>query len=517
MQRDGIETGLGDRIGNYLIFAMLGEIYNKDIYTTWITKNDPNNIHSRGSQYPNNIFEYIQFPKRLKFVSKEEYSKLNYPYLRYKWVYHGLEQVPETIYKNLYEDGHIKCSYRVMLIVYRNVCKELYYKKELPPIYKERPCIIHLRRGDKGSNDRHNQRIVNVYNKYKNDHPNWVITTDGNIPQIIRDNIPNIIIPEFSTDNRVRTLEEFFLYSHAKIILQSIVEPGKYGGWSGFSYIPFLLGLSLYENKELLHQYNQPLLISMSDDKENTILTYMKEYAERNLYNVIMYNNLNNNLKYYTIYGERCSGTNYLENLMNLNFDIKLTTKYGKKHFFGFNEELNKSGDTLFICIVRDLKQWLNSFYKKPHKLIDINCHSVQNFLNNEIVSHKLNSISLNGFEDQGNELLTDRNIYTGKRYKNIFELRHTKIKYMLDDLPYKVNNYIFIKYEDLIDDFDNTMNKIKNKGLNLNNINFPVNTTQYKKTGSIFKKKEYNIITDKHILNNPNIMKYYEQKLGYI
>tara|TARA_B110000971_G_scaffold179457_1_gene185704 strand:+ start:1914 stop:2732 length:819 start_codon:yes stop_codon:yes gene_type:complete len=271
---------------------MLGEIYNKDIYTTWITKNDPNNIHSRGSQYPNNIFEYIQFPKRLKFVSKEEYSKLNYPYLRYKWAYHGLEQVPETIYKNLYEDGHIKCSYRVMLIVYRNVCKELYYKKELPPIYKERPCIIHLRRGDKGSNDAHNERIVNVYNKYKNDHPNWVITTDGNIPQIIRDNIPNIIIPEFSTDNRVRTLEEFFLYSHAKIILQSIGQTGKWGGWSGFSYIPFLLGLSLYENNEQIHQYNQPILISMSDDKENTRLTYMKEYAKCNLYNVVMYNNV---------------------------------------------------------------------------------------------------------------------------------------------------------------------------------------------------------------------------------
>ena len=41
-------------------------------------------------------------------------------------------------------------------------------------------------------------------------------------------------------------------------------------------------------------------------------------------------------LKKYTIYGERCSGTKYLEQLMDSNFDIKLTWEFGWKHFFGF-------------------------------------------------------------------------------------------------------------------------------------------------------------------------------------
>ena len=37
-----------------------------------------------------------------------------------------------------------------------------------------------------------------------------------------------------------------------------------------------------------------------------------------------------------TIYGERCSGTNYLETLLARNFhDYKLTWEYGWKHFFG--------------------------------------------------------------------------------------------------------------------------------------------------------------------------------------
>ena len=70
----------------------------------------------------------------------------------------------------------------------------------------------------------------------------------------------------------------------------------------------------------------------------------------------------------YTIYGERCSGTNYLENLINENFDVKLTWEYGFKHWFGFNN-LSNSDDTLFICIVRNPVDWVNSFYRTPHHL----------------------------------------------------------------------------------------------------------------------------------------------------
>ena len=61
-------------------------------------------------------------------------------------------------------------------------------------------------------------------------------------------------------------------------------------------------------------------------------------------------------IKKYTIYGERCSGTNYLENIIDINFDVNLTWEYGHKHFFGHQDnKLKNSDDTLFICIVRNL------------------------------------------------------------------------------------------------------------------------------------------------------------------
>ena len=218
----------------------------------------------------------------------------------------------------------------------------------------------------------------------------------------------------------------------------------------------------------------------------------------------------------FVIYGERCSGTNYLENIIKLNFDIERTYKYGSKHFFGFNN-LKNSDNTIFICIVRNLTDWINSLFREKHHLhlkykknLKYN-EQLDEFLNKEFWSFH----DSNGNRDISKEIMGDRNIYSKERYKNIFELRHTKIKWMLEDLPKKVKNYIFIKYEDLIDDFDNTLIKIKNKGLIVKkSINFPLNYYKYRASKKkIFKKKE-NTISNDFILSNPNLNIYYENKL---
>ena len=37
---------------------------------------------------------------------------------------------------------------------------------------------------------------------------------------------------------------------------------------------------------------------------------------------------MDNNIKYFTIYGERCSGTNFLESAIKENFELEITWKY---------------------------------------------------------------------------------------------------------------------------------------------------------------------------------------------
>ena len=221
-------------------------------------------------------------------------------------------------------------------------------------------------------------------------------------------------------------------------------------------------------------------------------------------------------IKKVTIYGERCTGTNYLESLLTKNFKTKITWEYGHKHFFGFND-LSNSDDTLFIGIVRDPFNWLNSFYKQPWHIPKHINESPYNFLNKEFYSVKdlpeINPITNN------EEFMKDRNIYTKKRYKNIFELRYTKLNFLMNDMPKLVKNYIFIRYEDLLEDFENTLNNIRNKGLIVKSDNFPQNIFYYKKNKKKkFKNTNEELIISKDIIkNNKNFNLDIEKELKYI
>jgi hypothetical protein len=226
-------------------------------------------------------------------------------------------------------------------------------------------------------------------------------------------------------------------------------------------------------------------------------------------------------IKKFTIYGERCSGTNYLQNIIEINFEIIFILDHGRKHFFGFNDHLLKnSDDTLFLCIIRDPVDWIISFYRKKYHLplkYKYNLNEQENldeFLNKEFWSF----YDKNKNRDISKEIMEDRNIYTGERYKNIFEMRHTKIRWMIEDLPKKVKNCIILKYEDLINDFENTVKKIRDIGLKVrDNINFPLNSSDYKNIRGWPYIKKINDIEPKIILDNQNLIKFYEEKLGYI
>ena len=287
VKMQGIPSGLGDRLGNYLMYATIGEIRNVDVYTTWIY--DEKSYGQRGTQYPDNIHEYISFPKRLKFVSSEELDKINLPSLGYRWIYHGFDYIPETLYKSMLDDNHIKCTYDEFINIYRNTCKELFYKKTIPINIKNNTGIIHIRRGDKGNKTSHTDRIFNLINKYDNTICEWIITSDEKIPEKIDKNISNLVSVNWSTDEKIKVLEQFFTYSKCSVIIQSVnlqtCHPSTWSGWAGFSYVAFQIGLANCSE-------NIPILISCNTDDENTRLTHARKFAQRDLFNIYMYDNI---------------------------------------------------------------------------------------------------------------------------------------------------------------------------------------------------------------------------------
>ena len=204
-----------------------------------------------------------------------------------------------------------------------------------------------------------------------------------------------------------------------------------------------------------------------------------------------------------TIYGERCSGTNYLEELLVLNFNVEIVWDYGWKHFFGFHD-LRHTDDVLFIGIIRNLEDWINSMYREQH-------HFPKKLTIHEFLNDPFYSIS------DGKEIMEDRHIETKQRYKNIFELRHVKNKFLIETMPTLVKHYCLITYEHLLTHFDSIMNHLKHTYHLTSKFDVPRNIMYYKKEKNKPYQKKINEISKEIIYQKANLMNQYLKKGVYL
>lgn len=145
----------------------------------------------------------------------------------------------------------------------------------------------------------------------------------------------------------------------------------------------------------------------------------------------------------FSIMSERNSGSHFLKFALLFNFDIKFVD--GNKHWFGHSPLMD---NTIYLSIIRHPVDWVDSLFKSLHHIPPENRKDIHSFLNNEWYS-----IYEEG-EKIKKEIMEDRNMITKERYKNIFELRKIKNEYMM-------NHSYVIKYEDLRDNYEETLNKI--------------------------------------------------------
>lgn len=172
----------------------------------------------------------------------------------------------------------------------------------------------------------------------------------------------------------------------------------------------------------------------------------------------------------FTIFAERCSGTNFLAHAMMNNFDIPLTWDFGYKHFFGHNSYEGQE-NCLFLCIVRNPLDWFNSMYRTPHHFRFEMRHHRNNFLNLPVISYERVTPT---HEIKDKEILQDRNMHTGEHYKNIFELRTVKFDYLINILPRLVDNCHIVTLGELQRYYKNELGDITAKfGLNKKHEHF--------------------------------------------
>jgi hypothetical protein len=213
-------------------------------------------------------------------------------------------------------------------------------------------------------------------------------------------------------------------------------------------------------------------------------------------------------ITHYVIYGERHSGTKFLEKLITYNFNLTKDLTFGHKHFFRPKHIFNSCQDildkTLFLCIVRNPYDWIMACHKLRHHCSIHGASNIYSFISKEWSSRE---------EFVGPEILADRHLYADRRYKNIFEMRWAKINYLVNILPNYIHNYIFVRYEDfLLNNFtENFLTKLQYRF----SLNYKKEPPEIEK----FKNKYYYDKIDYTLLKyiNNSLRWDIENQIGYI
>jgi len=167
----------------------------------------------------------------------------------------------------------------------------------------------------------------------------------------------------------------------------------------------------------------------------------------------------------FTIFGERSTGTNFAEALLERNFpDLKRVRTFPwEKHTYVTTPIAKPS--TLAIVVVREPIRWMQSLYRNPHQVGPWK----KDLTFSDFIRHEWTSVfdgwlfpRQNSFGAGGNELMLDRHPLTGAKPRNIVELRNWKMQ-SYDRVPALYQNWAFLRYESLCDAPEQFLEEIAN------------------------------------------------------
>jgi len=160
------------------------------------------------------------------------------------------------------------------------------------------------------------------------------------------------------------------------------------------------------------------------------------------------------NITEFAVFGERCSGTKYIRRIIELNFKIQDTPRFGAKHWFYDKDHVIRAGtaSALIVVIVRDPSTWLRSMHRMPyHVHSSLRGITFDKFIQKEWrCNFDETSHTPPGSSTYGAEMMFERNPQTGERFANVVQMRSAKLRAFLG-LRDIVDNFVLITYEELV------------------------------------------------------------------
>ena len=152
------------------------------------------------------------------------------------------------------------------------------------------------------------------------------------------------------------------------------------------------------------------------------------------------------------LFGERCSGTNYVAQLLRRNlWGVALTDAHGWKH--GFTRRVvDDTPDCAFVVVVRDPFDWVCSLHRKPwHAAGPLRDLPLAQFLREPWWCEWGRDMELPVTDPRiGTEMQHERDPSTGERFANVMRLRAGKLRDWLQ-LEGRVRHFALVRYEDAV------------------------------------------------------------------
>ncbi len=150
------------------------------------------------------------------------------------------------------------------------------------------------------------------------------------------------------------------------------------------------------------------------------------------------------------VWGERCSGTNYVNVLTKKNIKCKTTRSLGWKH--GFVQQYSIPKNTLVICSMRNSTSWIKSLYQKPwHSIKDVQDASFSEFIRMPFET-RVDHVKYFPKAQVGDVVQQDRHPITGEPFETPFAMRTAKHEAMLG-LRARGCNVVLVHFERVLID----------------------------------------------------------------
>lgn len=162
------------------------------------------------------------------------------------------------------------------------------------------------------------------------------------------------------------------------------------------------------------------------------------------------------NISEYALFGCRCSGTNYVDNLIKKNLMIKKNSKLGWKHtnkiLFGLDYRKSDYDNVLFIYVVRNPYDWIRSLSNNRwHATPEVKKYKFSQFIRSEWKSI-YDKDFVNPKNPKFGTILTEDLDDLNNYHISPIHMRTYKIKKIEQQLS-QIKNFIIINYDEVIKD----------------------------------------------------------------